>query len=115
MAELLAKMGLEAARQLSQSKTSGTMFDRLVAMGMENIVLSEIDQNTLLADGKTAAERRADLKLERAEYRKMAAEFPIVYGSLSETDRLIYLDRVWLHGEANAMRWVIKTFGTNSP
>ena len=111
-AQQLAALGIEASRKLSQPNTP-YLINELVGMAMENIALRNLDAGTYYDFlGKTAGERQQELKGQKQEMKDLIPIFSDLYPRLSDTEKMIYSDRLNLYGELDAMKWLKKTYGS---
>lgn len=71
-------------------------------------MLKNLDSNTAYESlgGKTPAERQAEMKLQKAEWKNIAGVFPKAYGALTEEEWVSYSDRMKTFGEVEAIKWV---------
>ena len=71
-------------------------------------MLKNLDPNTAYESlgGKTPAERQAEMKLQKAEWKNMAGVLPKAYGVLTEDEWFSYSDRMKTFGEIEAIKWL---------
>jgi hypothetical protein len=106
----LGALGIEASRKLREG--NNPLISQLVGFAMENIALKNLDANTYYDFlGKSAGERLEEIKMQKQEVKDLMPIFTRHYPYLSDTEKMIYLDRSKLYGELNAMRWLKKNYG----
>ncbi len=106
-AQQLVALGIEAGRKLSQPNTI-YFADHLVGIAVEASVLQALKADTYVEFlDKTAGERLEELKAQKVE---MLKPNPLLYFRLSDTEKLIYWDRVKIYGELEALRWLDKNY-----
>ena len=71
-------------------------------------MLRNMDSNTAYESlgGKTPVERQAEMKEQKAEYRKLMPALSEAYNVLSESEWVGYSDRMKAHRELEALRWL---------
>ncbi|MDQ6630298.1 MAG: hypothetical protein M3Y82_00895, partial [Verrucomicrobiota bacterium] len=109
-----AAMTIQAAHQLERG--SSTTVADMVQYAMENITLRNLDANTYYDFlGKTAGERMQELKDKRKESHDLIKATQFSYYGLTDSEKLIYWDRLKLYGELNTMKWLQQNYGTVKP
>jgi hypothetical protein len=111
-AQQLAALGLEVGGKVADGKSSPTLINQLVGYAMENIALKNLDAGTYYDFlGKTAGERIQEIKNQKQEIKDLTPVWNDHYVHLSDTEKMIFLDRSRLYGELNAMKWLKRTYG----
>ncbi len=84
------------------------LISQMVGAAIEGIMLKNLDPNTAYESlgGKTPAERQAEMKLQKAEWKNIAGVLPKAYGALTEDEWVSYSDRMKTFGEVEAIKWV---------
>lgn len=114
-AQQLAAVGIEIGGKVAGEKSSPTLITQMVGYAMENIALKGLDAGSYYDFiGKTASERIEELKHQKEETRELQKTFIKLFSNLTETEMLIYSDRLKLYGELNAMRWLNKNYGSET-
>ena len=107
----LAALGVEIGRKYSDPNTPYLIND-LVGQTIEKNALRNLDSETYYDFlGKTAGERIQEMKEQKQEIYDLAKTFPQTYSSLSDAEKMIYLNRRMLYGELNAWRWLKQNYG----
>lgn len=107
----LATLGVEIGRKYSDPNTPYLIND-LVGHAIENIALRNLDAGTYYEFlGQTAGERLQEMKNQKDEMKDLARTFTANYSTLSDAEKLIYINRRMLYGELNAMRWLKQNYG----
>lgn len=104
----LSQIGFGLADRLDSGDSGKLLINQLVGAAVENIMLKNLDPNTAYESlgGKTPAERQAEIKLQKAEYRKLVPAFTEAHGVLSESEWISYSDRMKAYGELEGLRWL---------
>jgi hypothetical protein len=104
----LIQAGLGLSGRLSGGEGGRFVVSQLVGMAVENIMLNQLqaDMKYEFLGGKTPAERQAELKQMKADFRSLNAGLTTAYANLSEADWQTYSDRMKTYGEVEAMKWL---------
>jgi len=107
-ADALLQAGLGLSDRLTEGEGGRFVISQLVGMAVENIMLRQMDADTRYDSlgGKTPAERQAELKQQKADFRSLNASVTSAYGTMSEADWQSYSDRMKTYGEVEAMKWL---------
>ena len=108
----LAAAGFEIGSKVADGKSGFTLLNQLVSYAMENIALKNLDAGTYYDFlGKTAGERLQEIKNQKQEVRDLVPVHTELYPHLTDAEKIIYLDRLKLYGELNAMKWLKRNYG----
>ena len=109
-AHALREIGIELAQKLqTQSKF---MIGEALGYSIEKKLLNELDASTPYGnDGKTVGDRLADIKSRRDEIARTIDGWEIIAATMSEKDAIAFFDRMKLHGEQEAIRWLKQKHG----
>ena len=111
-AQQLAAVGIEIGSKVADGKSSPTLIHQLVGYAMENIALKNLDAGTYYDFlGKTAGERFQEIKTQKQEVKDLIPVHTELYPRLSDAEKMIYLDRLKLYGELNAIKWLKRNYG----
>ena len=110
----LAQAGMTLANQIQSGNSGKYLLNQMVGMADERIVLSQLNQNTSydFLDGQTPAQVAEALKQQKAETRKVIADFAPVQMQLmlNESEMASYVQRMKIYGEVEAMKWAIQQY-----
>ncbi|MDB6026108.1 MAG: hypothetical protein JWM68_2331 [Verrucomicrobiales bacterium] len=113
-ANKIAALGVNLGHRWADPNSSPFVISEMVGIAIQQIPLKNLDPNTYYDFlGKTAAERIAELKAERGELKVFATDLSKYYVQMSESDRMIYMNRLKMYGERGAWKWLQQTYGTN--
>jgi len=111
-AQQLAAVGTEIGGKVADGRSSSTLINQLVGYAMENIALKNLDPGTYYDFlGKTAGQRLQEIKDQKQEVKELVPVHAALYPTLNDAEKIIYLDRLNLYGEMNAMKWLKRTYG----
>ena len=115
----LAQAGMTLANQIQSGNSGKYLLNQMVGMADERIVLSQLNQNTSYGflDGQTPAQVAEALKQQKAETRKLIADFTPVQMQLmlNESEMASYVQRMKIYGEVEAMKWAIQQYPSAAP
>lgn len=104
----LRQIGFGLANRMDSGDGGRFLLSQMVGAGIERRMLEGLEQSTAYESlgGKTPAERQAEMKQQKAEYRKLMPALSEAYNVLSESEWVSYSDRMKAHGELEALRWL---------
>ncbi len=104
----LVQMGFGLSDRFDSGDGGRFLVSQMWGAAIEGIMLKNLDPNTAYESlgGKTPAERQAEMKLQKAEWKNMAGVLPKAYGVLSEDEWVSYSDRMKTFGEVEAIKWL---------
>jgi hypothetical protein len=104
----LVRMGLGLADRFESGDGGKFLISELVGVAIEGRMLQSLEPNTPyeMLGGKTPAERQAEMKQQKEEYKKVMVNLSEAYGVLSEEEWVSYSDRMKTFGEKEALLWV---------
>ncbi|PAW86884.1 MAG: hypothetical protein B9S33_07270 [Pedosphaera sp. Tous-C6FEB] len=109
-AQAVGQMGLNLAWQM-EGQPGRTLVGELVGLSIEKKFLTaQSPDSPFGTDGRTVRDRLAELDAHRQSMRELTP-FTDMLPRLSEREALIYFDRLKLHGEADALRWLKNKHG----
>lgn len=109
-AQAVGQMGLNLAWQM-EGQSGRTLLGELVGMSLERKFLaSQAPDSPFGSDGRMVRDRLAELDAHRQSIRELTP-FTEMLPRLPEREALIYFDRVKLHGELDALRWLKNKHG----
>jgi len=109
-AQAVGQMGLNLAWQM-EGQPGRTLLGELVGMSFERKFLgSQSPDSPFGSDGRTVRDRLAELDAHRQFIRELTP-FTEMLPRLPEREALIYFDRLKLHGELDALRWLKNKHG----
>ena len=109
-AQAVGQMGLNLAWQF-EGQAGRTLIGELVGMAVEKKFLaSQAPDSPFGSDGRTVRDRMAEIDAHRQSIRELA---PLTQSlaRLPEREAIMYFDRVKLHGELEALRWLKNKHG----
>jgi hypothetical protein len=112
----LTQMGMNLGNQLESGDSGKYMYNQLVGMADERIVLSQLDQNTSydFLNGETPSEVIQGLSQQKKSMIQMMQNFNAIYPNLTEDEMVNYTERSKIYGELPAMQWLIQQHPPNS-
>ena len=107
-ADNLRQIGFGLANRMDSGDGGRFLLSQMVGALIEKRMLEGLDPNTPYESlgGKTPAERQAEMKQQKAEYRKLMPALSEAYNVLSESEWVSYSDRMKAQGELEALRWL---------
>jgi hypothetical protein len=107
-AENLKQIGFGLAERMESGDGGKFLISQMVGSAIEHIMFKDMDPNTPHESlgGQTPAQRQAEWKQQRAEYKKLMPALSEAYNVLSESELVSYSDRMKAHGELEALRWL---------
>lgn len=104
----LVQMGLGLSDRFASGDGGRFLVSQMWVAAIEGIMLKNLDPNTAYESlgGKTPAERQAEMKLQKTEWKNMAGVLPKAYGVLTEDEWVSYSDRMKTFGEVEAIKWL---------
>ena len=107
-ADDLRQLGFGLADRMDSGDGGKFLLSQMVGAAVEGIMLRNMDSNTAYESlgGKTPVYRQAEMKEQKAEYRKLMPALSEAYNVLSESEWVGYSDRMKAHGELEALRWL---------
>ncbi len=107
-ADNLRQIGFGLANRMESGDGGKFLISQMVGAAIEARMLQSLDPNTTYESlgGKTPAERQAEMKQQKAEYRKLMPALSEANNVLSESEWVSYSDRMKAHGELEALRWL---------
>ncbi|MGI8967270.1 MAG: hypothetical protein ACR2H1_14450, partial [Limisphaerales bacterium] len=112
-AQKIAEMGIDMARRWGDEKSSPFIISQLVGKAMERIILKELNPDTVHDFlGGTPQQRIQELINQKDEAVGLSTFLEQTFPSLSESEKLIYWNRVQNQGDLNALRWLKNNYGS---
>lgn len=109
-AQAVGQLGLNLAWQM-EGQSGRTLISELVGMAVEKKFLaSQAPDSPFGSDGRTVRDRLAELDAHRQSIRELTPLTEML-PRLPEREAHIYFDRVKLHGELEALRWLKNKHG----
>jgi hypothetical protein len=109
-AQAVGQLGLNLAWQM-ESQSGRTLIGELEGMAIEKKFLaSQSPDSPFGSDGRTVRDRLAELDAHRQSIRELTPLTDML-PRLPEREALIYFDRLKLHGELDALRWLKNKHG----
>jgi len=115
----LTQAGMTLANQIQNGDSGKYLVNQFVGTAIERMMLSQLDQTTSydFLDGQTPAQVAEALKQQKAETRKLIADFTPVQMQLmlNESEMASYVQRMKIYGEVEAMKWAIQQYPSATP
>jgi len=109
-AQAVGQLGLNLAWQL-EGQSGRTLIGELMGMAVERKFLATQSPDSAFgSDGRTVRDRLAELDAHRQSIRELTPLTDML-GRLPEREAFIYFDRLKLHGELDALRWLKNRHG----
>ena len=106
-AQNLSRMGLAFGQQVQTQLGPQILLEELVGIAIQRKLLDCLDPSwTFDASGQTVQDRLEELKQRRETIGKSAEQSESLLEQLNERDAITYFDRLKLHGELDAIRWL---------
>lgn len=106
-AQAVLEMGLNLGRRLGESPQT-TLIEELVGIAIQRLTLNAMNPNAPYGDtGQTVQDQIDALKARRQVYKELTSKSQPILTGMSDQDLSHYFDRIKLHGETAALRWVI--------
>jgi hypothetical protein len=103
--DAMMRLAADMSRRLGEN--SRFLIQDLVAVATESQMLKAMDPSfALTADGLTVQRRLEHLAAERAHLKEYGEATPKLAPGMSEQEVLLFLDRVKITGEVDAMEWL---------
>ena len=108
----LAQLGLDFSGKINSGDSGKFLINQMVGTAIEKNLLSQLEQNTAydFLDGQTPAQVAEAIKQQKIELRKLMTDFAPaqLQMMMSESETAIYMQRMKIYGELDAMKWVIQ-------
>jgi len=113
--ENLTAAQLDMADQIGSGTSGNYINNQLVAIAIESISLSQLDQNTSydFLDGETPAQVAQEIKNQKIQLSQTIRSFHALYHQFTESELLNYTERIKTDGELEAMKWVVQQHQQN--
>jgi len=109
--EKIAALGIQISEKTKNGDGDRFIVNYLVGDAIQKRFLDELVPETFYDFlGETAGERIEQLKNERQETLRLIESSNRIYEALSDSEKIIYLDRSRLYGDQNAMRWLKQNY-----
>jgi len=110
-AQAVSQIGLNLAWQM-EGQSGRTLVGELMGMSIErNFLASQSPDSAFGSDGRTVRDRLAELDAHRQSIRELTPLTDML-ARIPEREALIYFDRLKLHGELDALRWLKNKHGS---
>lgn len=113
--ENLAQMGMLLANRFTSGDSGKRIISQLVGFAMEAISLQQLNQNTSYGflGGETPAQRLEELKQQKAALRELTSSFQAIAPTMTEAERVSYVERAIMFGDVAAKQWVLQQHASN--
>lgn len=107
-AQAVLQMGLVLGQRAGQESGRASLIQDLVGLAIERQMLGSMDPASPLdAERQTVQSRLDELARRREAIKELGKQSDAVMKSMSDTDLVIYYDRLKMHGEESALRWAL--------
>lgn len=113
----LAQMGMQFGNQIETGDSGKYLINQLVGIAIESIVLQQLNPNASydFLGGKTPSEVMQENKQFRQSFRQPVTDFEAIFPTLTDNEKADYFEREQIHGEVEAMKWVIQQHPPTKP
>ena len=103
----LAQLGLGLSDKLNSGDSGKFWINQLVGMATEQIMLSQLDKNTIydFLGGKTPAQVSAELKQQKKDWVQSLPKFEAAEAQMTDAEMASYTQRKKIYGELAALKW----------
>jgi len=112
-AENLAQMGIILGSQLNSGPNGKYLINQRTGNAVESMMLEQLDPSTSydFLGGETPNQRLQEIKQQTATLDQLDKSFSAFEPSLTDAERISFVERTRIYGEIAAMRWLLQQHG----